>query len=217
MKFQFVSILPEEAFAANLRRDTESHHLVWDISKGAFSCLIQSTFGEPVEGRLREITEAMNSCPPEEGRFTEVMRGYSVRILSAAEKARLGGCHVEASASRYTVCLCRMEEAGCLLYPPYQSAMLLSYVDLPYEVRIRIEELKKSAGIGFFKKETATGFFKMTFPPDFGSAYISGDLHVVVKGFSIPVSRGMVEQGEVFFKTEESPVLVSSNKGLRLI
>jgi hypothetical protein len=165
---------------------------------------------------LPQICEAMSQKVINGQRYTEVMPGVWARYVSATDKARLGGCPLNAEASTYSVFACQVDEDVCGVYAPQEKGMIRFSCDIPLEVHVDvIQQIRRE---GFFKKkEVPTGYYTISFPEGFVHSLQDGDLAYKVDQFKVPVTKKMVEQGTVYVKSEIRPEMVSCNKGIKLI
>lgn len=94
MKYQYA---PYEGkfFATMLRRDGNTHNLMWDNPNGRTVLVIQCPYGRNPFERMEELCEAMGNVELEEEKFVEVLPDIWVRMVTAVQKVRGKGCPLE--------------------------------------------------------------------------------------------------------------------------
>lgn len=214
MRYEYVPNDPQR-FATNLRRDSAGGNLTWDNARGQEVLIIQTPFGQSAMDKMPQICEALPSAPPH-GRYAEVLPGVWARFVSAVEKARNNGCPLNGEASTYAVFACDTQQDVCHIFQPQEQTMITPCCDVPLELRVDVAKSTRQEGV-LRKRVVETGFYRLTFPENCGKGYVDGDLRYQVGNLVIPVTRQMLEQGEVYVKTEVKPRLFSVNKGLRLV
>ncbi len=217
MQYTYKEQNDTQCHATNLRQDQHTKRLIWEVSQASDSLIIQSEYAVDIEPKLPEICRSMTELGVEETGFKEIMRGVRVRFVSAADKARIGGCDISSQASRYTVCLCIRDAEGYTVYSPNNTVMLKAYCDIPMDIHIDISKEMRVEGMLFMKKEVFSGFYSLNFPPNMGDGYIDGDLYYEYGKLCIPVTANMIKEGKVYIKTETKPMIQSRNKGLKLV
>lgn len=205
-----------ERFATNLRRDLKTKNLMWDNAQGQDVIMIQTPFGENAVSRIVEICEVLEKMTVLPSKYTEIINGIWVKFVTAVDKARNNGCALNGEASTYTVLSYVIEDNVLKIYEPKDSVMISSFCDIPLELHVNVEKITRMEGF-FKKKEVETGFYSMQFPTEFRNGYLDGSLLYKISDFEIPVTRGIVEQGIVYIKSDISPVLISKNKGIKLV
>ena len=137
-------------------------------------------------------------------------------FVTASEKARNNGCSINGEASTYTVFGCVSEGDVTKIFEPKNQAMISSNFDVPLEMHISINKETKIEGF-FKKREVDTGYYRLMLPSELSENYMDGSLSYIIDEFSIPITRKMLEQGNVYIKSPVRPEIVSNNKGLRLV
>ena len=205
-----------QRYATNLRREQGKQTLTWDHARGQDVILIQTPFRVNAAEKMEEICQAMTEKGVNGQRYTEVLPGIWARYVSATDKAKQGGCPLNAEASTYAVFACEMDGGTCNVYAPQEKGMIRFSCDIPMELHVDVIHQVRREGL-FKKREVPTGYYTLVFPEGFVHSLRDGDLAYKVDGFKIPVTRKMVEQGTVFVKSEIRPEMVSCNKGVKLI
>lgn len=202
-------------YATNLRVDNVSKMMVWDISRGTDTLVVQTPYEQDARAVIPSLCEKLNQKGLKEQEYTRLPDDVWVRFVSAAEKVANGGCKLNKKASRYTVLACQNGDDGiCQIYEPYEHGMNIPYRDIPLEVHIDIR--KQMFEARRFRKRTQrfTGFYILTFPEELKGAYIEGGLCYKVDGLEIPVTQEMVRQGKVYIEAMSEPEVVPLNKGI---
>ncbi len=203
-------------FATALRRDSHTHRLTWDNSRGQDVIIVQTAFGVSASAILSEICAALNSNEKPLTDYVEVMSGVWVCYVTAADKARNNGCRLNGEASTYTVFSCQKDEDVCKIYHPKDQAMISQSYSIPLEIHVSIKKEIRTEGL-FRRREVETGFYSISFPDGLAANYLSGSLCLRVRDFDLPVTREMLEQEIVFIKSEIAPDLIPKNKGIKII
>ena len=214
MQYQYCPNDPER-FATNLRREHGTRNLKWDNARGQDVLLVQTPFGSSAVEIIEDLCQRMakTTLPPD--KYTELMPGVWVRFVTAAYKARMGGCPIHMEACTYTVFSCYTEADICSIFAPQNQAMISAYCNIPMEIHVTVAQQTRVEGL-FRKRTVSTGYYTMAFPKGFDSGYKDGDLVYRIKDFSVPITKMMLEQGTVYIKTDIKPEVVSKNKGLKL-
>lgn len=215
MQYQYCPNNPEQ-YATNLRREQGTRNLKWDNARGQDVLIVQTTFGSSAETIIEELCVLMESAALSNEKYTELKPCVWVRFVSAADKARMGGCPINNEASTYTVFACSVEGNICKIYAPQNQAMISPHCNVPMDIHVEVMPHTLTKGL-FKKTEVHTGYYRMVFPREVAGGYNSGDLYYHVDGMKVPVTRQMIEQETVYIKTSQRPELVSRNKGLVLI
>lgn len=200
-------------FATNLRRANGTRTLKWDNAGGQDVILVQTPFECNAVDIIQDICAELEKREDLPQKFTEISTGIWVRLVTASEKAKMGGCTMNAEACSYTVFACTQETGGCILYEPQKQAMISPHCNIPKEVQVRVTEDVVMKGV-FRKKAVPTGFYTISFGEGIAEGYMDGDLVYKIRDFSIPITKKMVEQRTVFVKTSTRPEILSTNKGL---
>lgn len=210
-------------FATALRLQSAARTLMWDNAKGQSSLLVQTPFGQSAQEQMTDICSALEERfhdLPEQ--FTEVRPGIWLRLVTAADKVRNGGCPLHGEASTYTVFACDVLEDVCRIYAPQQSNALISpSCDVPLEIHLTITELTAEEGPFFRRREVFTGFYQVDFPTGVAANCADGDILCRLGDLTIPVTRQMLEWGSVYYETDTAPVFEvrggeKGNPGLKL-
>jgi len=215
MQYQYCPNDPDR-FATNLRREHGTRNLKWDNAKGQDVLLVQTPFGSSAVEVIEELCLRMAKTALAPDKYTELLPGVWVRFVTAADKARMGGCPIHAEACTYTVFSCFTEGETCSIYAPQNQAMISAYCNIPLEVPVTVAEQTRVEGL-FKKRTVSTGYYTIAFPQGLDSGYKDGDLIYRIRDFAVPITRQMLEQGTVYIKTDIKPEVVSKNKGLKLI
>lgn len=202
-------------FATNLRRDQSKPNLMWDNARGQDVLIIQTPFQQNAVSVIEELCKAMSKVTIHPEKYTEVCPGVWVRFVTAADKARMGGCPIHNEASTYTVFSCVTEGDICSIFAPQNQAMISAYCDIPMQIHVTISEETKTEG-WLKKKVVSTGYYTLSFPTGMANGFKDGDLAYKVRNITIPVTKKMLQQGTVYIKTDSRPEIISKNKGLKL-
>lgn len=204
-------------YATNLRVDGVTKNLIWDSARGQDVLIVQTAFGESASERLEAICGALSETNPPPGQYTEILPGVWIRPTSAADRAKHNGCEPHGPASRYTIFSCTREcNDTSRVYQTRDPAMITAYCDIPLELHVAVE--KETRWEGFLRRrEVETGFYRIRFPDSLDGGYRGGDLICQTGGLSLPVTPEMVAQKCVYVKTDTPPLILSRNKGLRLV
>lgn len=203
-------------FATALRRDVHTRKLTWDNAQGQDVIIVQTAFGVSASAILDEICEALNRNERPLTDYVEVMDKTWVRYVTAADKARNSGCHLNGEASTYTVFSCQKEGDLCKIYRPKNQAMISQSCSIPLEIQATVQKVTRLEGL-LRRREVDTGFYMISFPSTLAEKYFNGSLYYRVNGLEIPVTRQMVKQGSIFIKTTVKPELLPTNKGIRIV
>lgn len=203
-------------FATNLRRDHGKPNLMWDNARGQDVLLVQTPFQQSATDIIEKLCEAMSGISIHVEKYTEVLPGVWVRFVTAADKAKLGGCPIHNEASTYTVFSCATEGNVCCIFAPQYQAMISAHCDIPMQIHVTVSEQTRTEGI-FKKRLVSTGYYILSFPAGISNGCKDGDLAYKVRNITIPVTRQMLEQRTVYIKTDSRPEIISKNKGLKLI
>lgn len=216
MEYRYVPY-EQSHYATNMRYDARTNNVIWDAPSGQDALIVQTPFGKSAEARMKDICKSLANMPGLPVRYTELSGCGGVRVLavSAAERARDRGCPLNGGASTYTVFSYTIKDDICSIYQPLDQGAISAHCDIPLYIQIDIKKDVRTEGI--FKKRTIeTDFFILSFPPDISSGYTDGDLQYCVGDLVIPVTRQMVEHGEIYVKSKQKPEIISQNSGLRL-
>lgn len=206
-------------FATALRKDSQTSRLTWDNSKGQDVIIVQTAFSVSASDILNEICNALNSNERPLTDYTdyfEVMNGVWVCYVTAADKARNNGCRLNGEASTYTVISCQADNGVCKIYQPKNQAMSSQSCSIPLEIHVTIQKETRTKGT-IRRHEIETGFYSISFQGELAANYHNESLSIRVNDFEIPVTREMLEQGTVFIKSENKPVFISKNKGIKIV
>lgn len=216
MKYQCCPHDPEQ-FATNLRRDSYTRNLTWDSAKGQGVLIVQVRFGEEENLTTEELCEILNTTGYLlHDEFEDLPGGISVCFVSAVDKARNSGCRMNGEACSYMVFSILPAGAVCKVFcPPDNQTMIKSYVRIPLQISVQIQEETVLRGM-FKKKEEKTGFFILSFPVDLAAVYMDGSLTYRVGDLEIPITKEMIKMGTVFVLSPEWPQLSVKNPGLSL-
>ncbi len=204
-------------FATNLRQDKATKKLMWDCANGQDVMIVQTPYGSSAVDRINEICEKLPNITVMPEKYMEVITGIWVRFVSAAERARNSGCPINGEASTYTVFSCYTQNGTCEIYMPQSQAMISPFCNIPLDLHVVIKNETRREGSIFRKREVDTGFMSISFPNSFGAGYVDGDLSYKIENIEIPITKEIIEHGVVYVFTEAKPVIISHNKGLRII
>ena len=209
-------------YAASLTLEPQSERLTWTALPGQDSVLVRTPYGVDPADEAETLLELLNRhCPllPTE-RFHALSKRISVRYVSAEEKARAQGCRADGEACTYTVFPCAIDykKDVCAIYiTGGRDSMSSPRCDAPMNIRAEVTPVKPRMGLLFFRRETPPVFFRVAFPDACPENYRDGDLEYSVnERWRIPVTRGMMERGEFYVRTDRKPVLTARNAGIRL-
>ena len=214
MRYQYCPNDPQR-YATNLRREQGTRNLKWDNARGQDVLLVQTPFEVSAESMMEELCQVMEKAVLVPDQYTEIQPGVWVRFVTAADKARMGGCPINAEACTYAVFSCCTEEEVCSIFAPQNQAMISAYCNIPMEVHVSVAEQTRVEGL-FKKRTVSTGFYTISFPQGFDAGYKDGDLFYRIREFEIPITKKMLERGTVYIRTDIRPEVVSKNKGLKL-
>lgn len=214
MQYKYCPNNPER-FATNLRREQGTANLKWDNARGQDVLIVQTPFEKNAISLMEKLCADLGRTTIHPDKYTEVQPGVWVRFVTAADKARMGGCPINTEASTYTVFSCSTEGDICSIYAPQDQAMITAFCNIPMELHIAVMEQTKTEGL-FRKRTVPTGYYVLSFPKSFAGGYNDGDLVYKVSNLMIPITKAMFKQGDVFVKTEHKPEIISKNKGLKL-
>lgn len=214
MRYQYCPNDPQR-YATNLRREQGTRNLLWDNARGQDVLLVQTPFEADAVGLMDELCRQLEKLPALPTQYTQVQPNIWLRFVTAADKARMGGCPLHAEACSYTVFSCCVENGVCSIFAPQKQAMISASCNIPMEVHICVAAQTKMEGL-FKKRAVSTGYYTLSFPNGFQAEYVDGDLMYRVKDLVIPITGQMVGQGTVYIKTETRPEVISRNKGLKL-
>lgn len=218
MKYQY---RPPDSkhFAQGLRYSAENKKLVWDVSTGHDTLLVQTPFGQSAEKFIEAICSTLSEQNLPSGMFTEIMPDILVRLVSKGEKAREHGCSLVKEVCTYSIFACYQQEDVCSVYAPMNQAMNPATYNAPKDVHIDVSPVMKKEGIGLFrvKREVPSGYYRISFPKNIDKSYGNGFLQYQVGEFLLPITPMMLENGEVYVRSGEKPKIISTNQGLRLI
>lgn len=214
MFYQYCPNDPQR-YATNLRREQGTRNLKWDNARGQDVLLVQTPFECSAVNMIEELCQAMENTAIYPDKYTEIKPGVWVRFVTAADKARMGGCPINTEASTYTVFSCCTEGDTCSIFAPQNQAMISAYCNIPMEIHVDVWEQTKKEGF-LKKKVVSTGYYVFSFPTGFAEGYQDGELVYKVNNMMIPITRQMLEVGVVYVKTDYMPEIISRNKGLKL-
>lgn len=216
MKFTICPYDPKY-FASNLRKDQKNGvNLIWDNTQGQDVIIIQTPYGFKASDKLNEICTALNKLTTPLRGYTEIAQGVWVCYVSAAEKARNNGCHINAAPASYAVFSCERDGDTYKIYEPNKQAMIKQHCDVPLEVTASI--CRETRLEGFLRKhEVPTEFYIIEFPANLEEKYIDGSLCISVNGFEMPVTKEMLEQQVVYVRSADKPELVAKKKGIKVV
>lgn len=212
-----------EHYATGLTLDPQEKRLSWTSLPGQDSLLVQTPYGaDPSKeaDRLRDALQTVCRQRLPEGRFHPISDRFSVRYVSAEEKARNRGCRYNGEACAYAVFSCVTDPYRdlCDIYVEGgRGAMSSPSCDVPMNVRIEVTPVIHYTGFFLFRREAPTEFFRVRFPDPCDPNYRDGDLEYSVdERWRIPVTRLMFEAGEIYIRSAKKPKFKSRNEGVRL-
>lgn len=217
MRYQYCPNNPER-YATNLLRQRGTRNLTWEGARGLDVLLVQTPFEQRAEPMMEELCRRMEHINLQPNKYTEVKPGVWVRFVTAADKARMNGCPINTEASTYTVFCCFTQGEVCSIYAPQgNQAMISAYCSIPMQIHVDMWEQERTEGLFFNRRVVKTGYYIISFPQEFATGYRDGDLACRVGELDIPVTKQMLEQGEVYIKADRKPEVHSVNKGLELV
>ena len=218
MQFTYSPTVPA-FYATMLRIDHTTFNLTWDSTKGQTVLVVQTPYGKSPLDQMEAICEKMSAASLAEDNYTEVMPNIWVRLVTAAQKVRNKGCPIRGLASSSTVFCCEMQGDACLVHAP-QGPRNVS-VDIPAQMNFSVQRQTTMVKSGFLglgaAREVDTGFYSLTFLDPCPPGYQDGDIFFSMGGLRIPVTRAMLEQKVVYFKTPAPPMPETQNTGLQLL
>lgn len=212
--YQYRDYAPEH-FATGLHLNRKSGLLVWESAPGQDSLMVQTPFGQPAADIIADICRAMDQTPPSREGFVSMLPGVGVRLFTAADKVRMGGCPLHGEASTYTVFGFAPDVggAGGIVYGQEDQAMMTSFCDIPLEISVAIQEELKQEG-RFRKRQVFSGFYRVSFPDGMEDGYPDGGLVYENGGLEIPVTQEMLEKKTIFIQSDQPPVFLAKCTGI---
>lgn len=206
--------------ASNLQYKADSGKLFWKAPAGQDTLVVQTPFGESAENQMEGICRNLSGRPSLPRQYTEIPHGSGVWLCAVSAAASVNGCPVNRGAGTYTVLSYSIGQGVCSIFaPPPPSQWTASaheniqqniHVDVFREVR---QVRRGFLGLGGMREED-TGFYTISFPRDISGGYADGDMQYTVGDLAVPITRQMLEWGQVFVKTDRMPVVTSVNGGL---
>ena len=115
MQYQYCPNDPQR-YATNLRREQGTRNLLWDNARGQDVLLVQTPFEMDAVDLMEELCRRMEKVPIHPNRYTEIQPNIWLRFVTAADKAKMGGCPLHAEACSYTVFSCCVENKSLLYF-----------------------------------------------------------------------------------------------------
>ena len=206
-----------QRYATNLRYNPETKKLIWDSARGQDVLIIQTPYGTRVQAILNDLCAGLSRLDSLPSEFTEIEGVDSVWVchVTAAEKVKNAGCHINEEAKTYTVMSYFNAEDVVQVFASNDQAMIHAFVDVPFEVHIDVSEEVRYEG-WFRKKAVPSGFYRLEFPTGMTEKYVSGSICCSIDGFEIPITREMMRNETVYLETNIEPILVAKSNGIRL-
>ena len=218
MKYQYVPY-ESRCYATMLRREASTRNLMWDNTKGQTVLILQCPYGDSPFEKMEEVCRKLETRELEQEKFTEILPGVWGRMVTAVQKSRGKGCPLRGEASTSAVFCCENKEDVCYIHAPQSEKK--ARLDIPAEMNIHIEEETVAVKVrkGLFKTVTEIqpkGFFRVDFSQESVAGYNDGDLVYRTGNLEMPITRQMIENGSIFFKTDKKPDIHTENQGLLL-
>ena len=208
-----------ESYAIGLHVE-QGRRLEWASSRGQEVLVVRTPFGQLPDERMEELCDALAAAMLVPNQFTEVCPDLFVRLMTAADKAREGGCYVTERPATYSVYACRSQGGRVeRIFAPQMNAMNKHYCHVMLETSVAVEPLTYRKKKPFSKKEEwlPTPYFMLHLPQNIADAYHDGDMVYAVGALEIPITRAMLAQGTVYVMSGSvKPVVKSNNPGLAL-
>lgn len=199
-------------YAAMLRYEPQNRRLMWDSAKGCKCLVLQCSYGAFPFSEMERLCGLLSEGRRQEDVYFELEGGIWARIVTPAQKVRDRGCPIHGEASCYAVFCCG--DAGAI-YAPRQEKR--SCVNVPAEIEVEISRQMRPRFkmLGLYQEMEPTAFYCLRFAKP-GVGYQDGDLFLLVSRLKIPVTGQMLEQGEIYIKTDQPPAIESKNPGLKI-
>ena len=207
-----------ERFAIGLHLE-QGRKLEWASAPGQDVLMVRTPFGQLPDDRMEELCEALAVATLIPNQFLEVCPDLFVRLMSAADKAREGGCYVTERPATYAVYACQRTGSSVeKLFTPQMNAMNKHYCHVMLETSVGVEQMMQRKKKVFGREEwLPTPYFMLHLPQNIADSYHDGDMVYVVGTLEIPITRAMLAQGTVYVMTGGvKPVVKSNNPGLAL-
>ena len=221
MRYVYVECDPNR-YATNLQYDQSKGNLTWE-AKGADTLVIQTPFKMKATDCIIKVIESLNESKNDirNSTFMEVLPNVWVLYVSMAEKARNKGCVLNGEASTYTVFACTTRDDVCTIHAPQEQAMITPWCDVPMQLQINIERMRNPGFLrSLVKGNNANAPYVVQFPKDCAQGYIDGDICYIVEeadNIEIPITKTMLEEGQIFIRTRSEPKFKSLNPGINLV
>ena len=168
-----------------------------------------------------------------EDRAASYNKLYKIAYVDKRQHALAGGINISERGCRYTVLACGFEtdSAGkelCYIVKPNPKTIYVPYTDIQFELKmdiLAVENESSSKGalaglMGMFKRkqeEEDASFYKIEFDKDYSSQCSNNDLSYRIGSFEIPFTKKLLKNKLFYIKTEQKPIIINKNEGLKLI
>lgn len=208
-------------WANNIRTNTAGgkYTLKWDAAPACGFLLFKCDPGKDIEDRMDDLCKIltdMNFIGSND--YTEIDKGIFVKTLPVGRKEV-----IVSDSGRYYVFACKEENGVYKVYAPPTGGMGEYYTDVivKLEMHITVGEYKEEIVEGLFRRRTVfkpSGYYYVRFSDDLDvTRYIDGDVYYVAHGVRIPITRAMIEQNEIYIKTDIRPELETDKDFLEVI
>lgn len=168
-----------------------------------------------------------------EDRLAPFNKIYKIAYVDKRQYALAGGIDISERGCRYTVLACGFEindnnEEVCYIVKPNPRTIYVPYTDIQFEVKMNIMQAENeragkgglSGLMGMFTRKTQeeeASFYKIEFDKDYSSQCSDNDLSYRIGGCEIPFTKTLLANRTFYIKTEQKPVIVNKNEGLKLM
>lgn len=207
-----------EHFAIGLHLADLGKKLEWASAPGQDVLMVRTPFGQLPDDRMEELCEALAAALLIPNQFAEVCPEIFVRLMTAADKAREGGCWVTVRPATYSVYSCQcVGTAVQKIYTPQMNAMNKHYCHVRLETSVAVEQMMQQKRRPFKAEWLPTPYYILHLPQNIADSYHDGDMVYAVGALEIPITRAMLAQGTVYVMSGGvKPVVKSNNPGLAL-
>ena len=226
-------------------QNDEQTFLTWSNSSNDDCIIIKSDYMR--ELNIERFCENLNDNLNKAGiKITDIKDFFDIEDREAAynklykfvyvdkrQHALAGGINISERGCRYTVLACSVEiddadEEVCCIFKPNPKTIYVPYTDIQFEVNMSmfsVENDKPAKGglsglMGMFKRKTEEEtalFYKIEFDKDYSNQCSDNDLSYRVGNFEIPFTKKLLKNKIFYIKTEQKPVIVNKNRGLKLM
>lgn len=208
-------------FAIGLHSVDGGSRLEWASAAGQDVIMVRMPFGQLPDERMAELCESLAAVELIRNQYVTVCPDISVRLITAADRAREGGCLVAVRPASYAVYSCQCSGGTVQkIFAPQMNAMNRHYCHVAMETTVVVEQLMEENKLRTLIRKpslTPTPYYMLHLPKDIVDSYHDGDMLYTVDGLEIPITREMLKQGIVYVMTyDRRPQVKSNNPGLTL-